>query len=135
MDFTSTDSLITDAVAIELFGTMSEHTHTLLKALATRESEVSDGSKPVSTCLHRWRQRISCVLQQLVSETVVRIHARTKAAPATAVINGSIRADPDVRAHLRMHLLVRPPQPYVTAVEHVDVDFNHVDVDLNNDAP
>jgi hypothetical protein len=59
------------SVALDQFGAASRDTHSVVRALAVRQAEFSDGLYPVASCVARWRQKLSVVLQRSISELVI----------------------------------------------------------------
>ena len=62
--------------AVDQFGAACSDAHSLIRALALKQSQNSGGVWPLSQCVARWRQRMSVALQRAVSESVARSLAR-----------------------------------------------------------
>jgi hypothetical protein len=91
-------------LVLEAFGTACAHLHSFIHAVAERESQLSEGAKQVSWCKQRWRQRLSVTLQRGISLGVARCFSKTRCLPA---VDG-VHVAPDITAHMRLRLLVRP---------------------------
>ena len=98
-------------IALEQSGRSCPNTSRLVRALAEHESAACDGVYSVSSCIARWRQRISIVLQRSISESVLRNFRRTRVDPARG-------APPVVDRHMSVSLLVPP----MAALAEVDGD-------------
>lgn len=70
------------------------------KAAAKHEHNLSGGAYAQGTIVHRWRQKLSVMLQKALSVTTERLFLKTRA------VSG--RPRPVVKRHESVHLLVRP---------------------------
>jgi len=98
--------------AFEQTGRSCPHTSRFTRAAAEHESQQCDGAYSVSSCIARWRQRFSMVLQRSISESVLRSFRKTRADPALGTA-------PVVNRYKTVSLLVLPP---VAEVETDEMD-------------
>jgi hypothetical protein len=59
------------SLALDQFGAASADTHAIVRALAVRQARRSGGSLTVASCIARWRQKLSVVLQRSISDQVI----------------------------------------------------------------
>ena len=101
-------------------GSLCPHFHDLIKAFARHQSARSSGVWSESRCVQRWRQRISIVLQNAISDSVARSWTRTSAVPG--------QPNPDITAYTRVRLLLREPPrlglPLAAGVSAVEPDLD-----------
>jgi hypothetical protein len=91
------------SVALDQFGAASQDAHAVVRALAVRQAQFSDGLYTVAACVARWRQKLSVVLQRSISDLVIADWPST--IPATP------GAAPDLDAYRHASLLSAPYPP------------------------
>ena len=76
---------------LEIGGRLFRPTDNMLKTAAKHEAARSDGASTYSSCMARWRQRISVALQRAISESVSYSVAQSRAIPGQALDIGAYR--------------------------------------------
>jgi hypothetical protein len=59
------------SLALDQFGAASADTHAIVRALAVRQAQHGDGSLTVASCIARWQQKLSVILQRSISDQVI----------------------------------------------------------------
>jgi hypothetical protein len=79
----SIDSATTTLISLayDQFGTASRDTHAFFRAVAARQAQLSDGIYTDASCVARWRQRLSTLLQCVISDQVVEAWETTATTP------------------------------------------------------
>jgi hypothetical protein len=77
---------------------------------------------------HRWWQRLSVTLQKGVSLSVARCFSKTRCLPA---VDG-VHVAPDITAHMRLRLLVRPQHAVAVPVVVVPAVVPNIPVGAYN---
>ena len=93
---------------VEHFGRVSPQARALLKVLAQHQSERAGAAHPYAYCLQRLRQVVSVATQHTISDSVMRLWAKTRPAAGTG--------PPDLQRFAQQPLLLRQaPSPQVLA--------------------
>jgi hypothetical protein len=91
---TATTTLI--SLAYDQFGSASRDTHAFFRAVAVHQAQHSAGLYTVASCVARWRQRLSALLQRIISDQVVAAWETTASVPG--------QPPSDLSAFRRIHL-------------------------------
>jgi len=93
---------------VETFGRVSPQARALLKVVAQHQSERAGASYSYAYCLQRLRQLVSVATQRTISNSVMRLWAKTHPVPGAAA--------PDLQRFALQPLLLRQaPSPQVLA--------------------
>jgi hypothetical protein len=76
---------------LELGGRLFPPADNMLKAAAKHEAARSDGASTYSSCMAKWRQRISVALQRAISESVSHSVGQSRPIPGQALDRGAYK--------------------------------------------